>query len=194
MIQVQDTIISYDIFESYFICHLCKCKGQCCVDGDSGAPLEQDEYKAIRTILPKIWDELSPKAQSLIEKEDIAYIDYDGELVTSIINDEECVFTYFDENGVCGCVIDKAFREGRIDVQKPISCHLYPNRLHKYNNFTAVNYHTWQICKPAVKLGKKESVRLFQFLKDPLIRKFGQAWYDEVCQVATLLDEENQNR
>ncbi len=187
MIQIQQTLISDDIFEEEFICDLCRCKGQCCVDGDSGAPITKEEYTEINEILPEIWDDLSPKAQELINEKGIAYTDYDGELVTSIINGEECVFTFFDENGVCKCAIDNAYREGRISVQKPISCHLYPIRLKEYEEFTAVNYNRWSICEPAIDLGRKNGVPLYRFLKEPLIRKFGEDWYNEVCEAADLL-------
>ena len=187
MIQIQQTLLSDDIFDEQFICDLCKCKGQCCVDGESGAPITQEEYVQIQRILPLIQDMLSPKAQSLINKQGIAYTDEDGELVTSIINGEECVFTWFDEEGVCKCAIDTAFREGLTDVQKPISCHLYPIRLTDYTDFTAVNYHRWSICKPAVKLGRKEGLPIYRFLREPLIRRFGKDWYKEVCEVAKLM-------
>lgn len=190
MIQIRDTILSDDIFDEHFICDLHKCKGACCVEGDSGAPLEQEEFEQIKSILPEIWDDLSPQAQQLIEAQGIAYTDYDGELVTSIINGRECVFTYFDEDGTCKCSIEKAYREGRISVQKPISCHLYPIRLQKLSEFTAVNYNRWSICKPAVKLGKREGVKIYEFLREPLIRKFGEEWYNEVCEAARLLEEE----
>jgi len=187
MIQIKDTLISEDVFETCFVCDLGKCKGMCCVEGDAGAPLTHEEYEAIKNVLPKIWDDLSPKARELIEKQGIAYIDDDGELVTSIIKGRECVFTYFDADGVCRCAIDNAFREGRISVQKPISCHLYPIRLHKYDEFTALNYDRWSVCQPALRLGKKTGIKLYQFLKEPLIRKFGEEWYQEVCQIAELL-------
>ncbi len=187
MIQIKDTLISEDVFETCFVCDLGKCKGMCCVEGDAGAPLTHEEYEAIKDVLPKIWDDLSPKARELIEKQGIAYIDDDGELVTSIIKGRECVFTYFDADGVCRCAIDNAFREGRISVQKPISCHLYPIRLHKYDEFTALNYDRWSVCQPALRLGKKTGIKLYQFLKEPLIRKFGEEWYQEVCQIAELL-------
>lgn len=189
MVQIDDTIISMDVIESQFICDLCKCKGECCVDGDAGAPLEKEENDKINEILPIIWNELSPKAQALINEQGISYNDYDGELVTSIINGKECVFTYFDENGVCKCVIDNAYREGRTSVPKPISCHLYPIRLQKYRDFTAVNYHRWSICEPAVKFGQKEGVALYKFLKEPLIRKFGEKWYEELCIAANMIEE-----
>lgn len=151
-------------------------------------------HKLINEILPVIWDELSPEAKALIEVQGISYKDYDGELVTSIIKGEECVFTYFDEDGVCKCVIDKAYREGRITVPKPISCHLYPIRLQKYPNFTAVNYHKWSVCKPAVELGEREGVELYKFLKEPLIRKFGEKWYNELCDTVELLEKEKKEK
>ncbi len=189
MIQIKDTLISEDVFETCFVCDLGKCKGMCCVEGDAGAPLTHEEYEAIKDVLPKIWDDLSLKARELIEKQGIAYIDGDGELVTSIIKGRECVFTYFDADGVCRCAIDNAFREGRISVQKPISCHLYPIRLHKYDEFTALNYDRWSVCRPALRLGKKTGIKLYQFLKEPLICKFGEEWYQEVCQIAELLSK-----
>ena len=187
MIQIQQTLISDDIFEEEFICDLCRCKGQCCIDGESGAPITKEEYTEINEILPEIWDDLSPKAHELINEQGIAYTDYDGELVTSIIKGEECVFTFFDENGVCKCAIDNAYREGRISVQKPISCHLYPISSKEYEELTAVNYNRWSICEPAVDLGRKNGVPLYRFLKEPLIRKFGEDWYNEVCEAADLL-------
>lgn len=189
MIQIANTLLSDDIFEAQFICDLCKCKGQCCVDGESGAPLTREEHDKIEEILPVIWDDLSPKAQQLISEQGISYNDTDGELVTSIVNGEECVFTYYDENGICKCAIDTAYREGRIAVQKPISCNLYPIRLTDYADYTAVNYHQWSICRPAVKLGRKEGVPLYRFLREPLIRRFGEEWYNEVCEAATLLEK-----
>lgn len=189
MIQIQNTLISDDIFEEQFICDLCKCKGQCCVEGESGAPITQEEFEQISGILQEIRDDLSPKALELIDRQGIAYTDTDGELVTSIIDGKECVFARFDDDGVCKCAIDSAFREGRISIQKPISCHLYPIRLHEYAEFTAVNYHRWSVCRPAMKLGRKEGVPLYRFLKEPLIRRFGEEWYREVCEAATLLEE-----
>lgn len=189
MIQIQQTLLSDDIFEETFICDLCKCKGQCCVDGESGAPLTNEEFNQINEILPEIWNDLSPKAQEVIDKQGIAYTDYDGELVTSIIKGEECVFTYYDENGICKCAIDNAYREGRIPIEKPISCHLYPIRLTEYKEYTAVNYHRWSICEPAVDLGKKHGLPIYRFLKEPLIRKFGEDWYNEVCEAADFLKE-----
>jgi len=184
--------LSDDIFEEQFICDLCKCKGECCVEGESGAPITKEEFREIEGILSEIWDDLSPKAQEVINKQGIAYTDYDSELVTSLVNGKECVFTYFDADGVCKCAIDNAYRQGRISVRKPVSCHLYPIRLTEYRDFTAVNYHRWSICQPAVKLGRKEGVPLYRFLKEPLIRKFGEEWYNEVCEAARLLNKKEE--
>jgi hypothetical protein len=183
MIEVKDTIISDEIFEECFVCDLCRCKGICCVEGDSGAPITIEEVDKIKEILPEIWDDLLPKSKELITKQGIAYEDYDGELVTSIVNGEECVFVYYDEDGICKCAIDNAFKEGRIDVQKPISCHLYPVRLKEYEKFTAVNYNRWKVCEPAVEQGNKLKVPLYKFLKEPLIRRFGEEWWNDVDNV-----------
>ena len=184
MIQIDDAVVALDVIDECFLCDLSICKGECCVEGESGAPLENEEVEILREILPVVWDDLSLEAQEWIKKHDVAYKDYDGDMVTSIINGQDCVFTYYDEKGICKCAIEKAFKEGKTDFYKPISCHLYPIRLEEYPTFTAVNYHRWRICKPAVALGNKNGARIYQFLKEPLIRKFGEAWYNELCIAA----------
>lgn len=180
MLQIDDTIISLDVLEERFVCDLTVCKGACCVEGDDGAPLEVEEVKIIEDLLPLIWDDLSDASKEVINLQGVSYIDDDGEPVTSIVNGKECVFTYFDQDGVCKCAIEKAFREGKTDFYKPISCHLYPVRLQKYNNYTAVNAHRWSVCSCARKLGSKLGVPVYKFLKEPLVRKFGEAWYDQL--------------
>lgn len=181
MIQIDDAIVALDIIEENFLCDLSACMGECCVEGESGAPLEKEEVVVLEEILPLVWDDLSPEAQKVIQKTGVAYKDTDGEMVTSIVNGKDCVFTYYDEKGICKCAIEKAHKEGKTDFYKPISCHLYPIRLQKYRDFTAVNYHRWSVCKAAVALGNKEGLKIYQFLKTPLIRKFGEAWYNELC-------------
>ena len=141
MLQIDDTIISLDLLDQRFVCDLDTCKGICCVEGDDGAPLEEEEVKIIEDLLPIIWDDLTEVSKALIKKQGVSYIDSDGEPVTSIVNGEECVFTYTDDQGQCKCAIEKAYREGKTDFYKPISCHLYPVRLQKYEEYTAVNYH-----------------------------------------------------
>ena len=178
MIQIDDTLISLDLIENYFHCDLSQCKGECCIEGDAGAPLEKKEYDYLRKILPELWHELSPDAQAVIEKQGVGYIDTDGEIVTSIIGNKDCVFTYYDADGICKCVIEKAHREGRIPFPKPISCHLYPVRVAKYKEFQAVNYHRWKVCRAAEIIGEKKKIPIYQFLREPLIRKFGEEWYN----------------
>ncbi len=180
MLQIDDTLVSLDIIERHFICDLAFCKGACCIEGDAGAPLEKHELAELHKVLPEVWNDLSVEAKELINKQGVAYIDSDGETVTSIINGKDCVFTCYDSNGICKCAIEKAYREGRIKFMKPISCHLYPIRITHYNTFKAVNYNRWRICKPAEILGHKERLPLYIFLKEPLIRKFGQEWYDKL--------------
>ena len=184
MFQIGDAIVASDIIEENFLCDLSACMGECCVEGDAGAPLEEDEVKIIEDLLSEVWDDLSPAAQAVIKEHGVAYRDHDGDMVTSIVNGKDCVFTYYDEKGICKCAIEKAYRDGRTNFYKPISCHLYPIRLQKYKDFTAVNYHRWSICKAAVLLGKKEGLKVYEFLKEPLIRRFGEDWYNELVLVA----------
>ena len=156
MIQIDDTIVSFDFFDKQFCCDLAVCKGICCIEGDSGAPLEQEELTELEQVLPFIWDDLPKKSKEVIEKQGLAYVDVEGDLVTSIVDGKECVFAYTDEKGFCRCAIEKAWKEGKISFRKPISCHLYPARLTKYTRFTAVNFHSWNICRCANLLGKKD--------------------------------------
>ena len=190
MIQIDDKVISIDIFEEHFICDLPKCHGSCCVEGESGAPLEDDEVKILEEIYPIIKSRLPEKSQKIIEERGTWEIDSDGDKVTPINNGRECVYVYFDEKKVAKCAIEKANRDGLIDFKKPISCHLYPNRVNKYKDFQALNYHQWPICAPARVLGKEVGLPMFKFLREALIRKFGEAFYDEMEEAEKLLAEE----
>lgn len=185
MFQIGDAIVGIDVIEKKFICDLSKCKGSCCVEGDAGAPVLDSEVDIIKQLVPIVWNDLSKEAQEEITKNGPVYTDEDGDVVTSIIDGKDCVFTYYDEKGLCKCAIEKAYREGKTDFYKPISCHLYPIRLQKYRDFIAVNYHRWQICDGALALGQKEGVRVYEFLKEPLIRAFGKEWYEELSLVAS---------
>ena len=190
MLQIDDTIISLELLDEHFVCDLGSCKGICCIEGDDGAPLEDAEVKIIEELLPVIWDDLTETSKAVIRKQGVSYIDDDGEPVTSIVNGAECVFTYTDETGVCKCAIEKAYRDGKTDFYKPISCHLYPVRLQKYDEFTAVNYHRWNVCNCARTLGGKLSTPIYRFLREPLIRRFGEAWYEQL----EIADAELKNR
>lgn len=180
MIQIQDVIVNLDIFREKFLCDLDACKGECCVEGDAGAPVELDEVARLEEVLPVVWDDLSPAAREVIDRQGVVYPDRDGELVTSIVNGKDCVFTCYDERGCCCCAIEKAYREGKTNFYKPISCHLYPIRVGHYGPYKALNYHRWSVCRAAVLLGEKEDVPVYKFLKEPLTRKFGEAWYAEL--------------
>lgn len=186
MLQIKDTIVSLDIAERFFTCDIASCLGECCIEGDAGAPITEDEYKKIKEILPLIWDDLMPRAKEEIEANGVAYVDEEGDLVTQIIDGKNCVFSCYGSNGMCLCAIERAYREGRVDFMKPISCHLYPLRLKEYPSFTAVSYHRWKICKAAEVLGRKRGVRLYEFLKEPLVRRFGKEWYDELVTACEL--------
>ena len=183
MLQVGNVLVSLDAVERFFCCDLSKCLGECCIEGDAGAPVTEEEYRKVKEILPLVWDDLLPAAQKVIEEQGVGYVDEDGDLVTSIVDGKNCVFTCYGDGGMCYCAVEKAYREGRVDFYKPVSCHLYPLRLTEYKDFTAVNYHRWKICKAAEVLGRKEGIRVYQFLKEPLIRRFGAEWYDELCCV-----------
>jgi Protein of unknown function (DUF3109). len=184
MLQIEDTIISLDIIEEEFLCDLSVCKGICCVEGDSGAPVEEEEIDELKKALPFIWNDLSPQAREVIERQGVVYLDEDEEYVTSIVDGKDCVFTCYDEKGNCLCALEKAYREEKISFYKPISCHLYPIRVAKYKDFRALNYNRWQVCCAAILLGRKNKLKVYQFLKEPLIRKFGENWYRQLENAA----------
>ena len=191
IIEVGDVILSTDILTECFCCDLDACKGQCCVEGDSGAPLAPDEVGHLENVLDDVWPDLSAKAQSLIDTQGVAYTDCAGDLVTSIVNGKDCVFTCYNADGCCFCATDKAFREGRTSWCKPISCALYPIReKHMAHGLVGLQYHRWDVCRAAVKKGRELKLPIYRFLRDPLVRRFGQEWYDELCAVADQLRDQ----
>ena len=121
MLQINDTLVSLDLAEQFFLCDLDTCLGECCIEGDAGAPITKEEYEKIKEILPEIWDDLLPQAQEVIKEQGVGYIDEEGDLVTSIVNNRNCVFTCYAPGGMCQCAIEKAYRSGKIDFYKPIS-------------------------------------------------------------------------
>ncbi len=183
MVQIDDKLISLDVFEKQFICDVPKCLGICCVEGESGAPLEDAETEILEKIYPLVKPLLSAQSITEIEKQGKWVIDMDEDKVTPIINGKECVYAVFEEDGVCSCAIEKIYAQGLIDFKKPISCHLYPIRVEKMSKYEALNYHNWPICNPARVLGKSKGVPVYQFLKEPIIRKYGQVFYDEMVSV-----------
>jgi hypothetical protein len=178
MLMIENTLVSEEIFEEQFVCNLNSCKGQCCISGDSGAPLEKHETKLLDEIYPKIKPYLSAESIEEIEKQGTWIIDNEGDFVTPLINKEErCVYVVFDKNQIAKCAIEQAFEAGAVPFKKPISCHLYPIRITKTSEYDLLNYNRWSICADACKLGKELKVPVFRFLKEPLIRKYGQEYY-----------------
>ena len=190
MLQIKNTLISLDLVERYFCCDLDSCLGQCCIDGDAGAPITEEERGKLEEVLPAVIDDLLPAARREIEENGVAYVDCEGDLVTSIVDGRNCVFTTYGPGGMCMCALEKAWREGRIDFMKPMSCHLYPVRIREYDGFTAVNFHRWKICRCAEILGRKNGIRAYRFLEGPLVRRFGREWYDELVEAADAYLEE----
>ena len=190
MIQIDDKLISEDLFSEEFVCNLAKCKGICCVEGDAGAPLDEDETKILDEIYPKIKSYLRPEGIQAIEEQGTYTLDFEGDLVTPLVNNAECAYVIFDEKGYTKCAIEKAYEDGVIDWQKPISCHLYPIRITEYSNFSAINYHEWDICSDAFTLGKELGVKVYQFLKKPLIRKYGEEFYQTLSEAAEEWEKE----
>ena len=187
MIQVEDKIVSLDVFEKYFICDLNECKGACCVEGDSGAPLLQEEEEILVNISKIVQPYMTKEGVETINKHGVATYDLDGDLTTTLINNCECVFVVY-ENGTAKCAIEKAYLDNKIEFKKPISCHLFPVRIKHYQDFDAVNYEEIKICKPACECGSKLQIPLYIFLKEPLIRKYGETWYNELLEAARLLE------
>ncbi len=180
IIQVGDVLVSPDIITEKFCCDIEKCHGMCCVEGDAGAPVTMDEIADIEDCLDVVWSDLSATAQSVIDRQGVAYTDLDGVLVTSIVGNQDCVFTCH-ENDCRLCALEKAYRNGNSSFCKPISCALYPIRERQFSNGTfGINYHRWNICEPARLKGKELNIPLYKFLKEPLIRRFGNDWYTDL--------------
>jgi hypothetical protein len=188
MVEIGRTIISRDIFEQHFLCDLMKCKGACCEEGDSGAPITKEEAEIIEREFPNFKEYLPGKHKHEIEKQGFSVIDKDGDLVTPLINNRQCVFTFTDERGILKCAIEKAFFEGKTTFRKPVSCHLFPIRITEYKRYDAVNYQELAICREGKSCGKAAKLPLYKFLKEPLIRKYGEEWYGEVEVAAEYLE------
>lgn len=184
MIEIGKTIVSFDILEEHFLCDLAKCKGACCVEGDSGAPLTDEEAIILEEIYPIVEPYMTQEGKMVIAHQGTSMVDSDGDLVTPLVNNRECAFTYKDERGIVKCSIEKAFLDGKINFRKPVSCHLFPIRITEYKRFDAVNYQELKICKPGRECGRGQQLPLYQFLKEPLIRKYGKEWYEQLSYAA----------
>ncbi|MCK5775187.1 MAG: DUF3109 family protein [Bacteroidales bacterium] len=176
MISIGKTIVSEEVINKQFSCNLSKCYGECCVQGDSGAPLEEEEISIIEDLLDDIIPYMTKEGIEVAKLKGVFDYDEDGDYVTTLVEGKECAFVYFEKN-VALCAIEKAYLEGIIKYRKPISCHLYPIRITKYADFEAINYHKWDICDLALIQGKQDKIPLYKYLKEPLIRKYGKDWY-----------------
>jgi len=235
ILDIDNILVSSDVLTEHFACDLEKCHGRCCIEGDAGAPVTIDEIEHIENNLDQVWPLLSAQAQSVIDKQGVAYTDQEGDLVTSIVGGKDCVFTCYDDiklslpsensespdnlessdnsddpgnpgisrksgtlgtsgnsassdrivKNCCLCAYEKLYRQNKIQWCKPISCALYPIRVKTLRGgITALNYHRWDVCRDAVERGKREGIKVYQFLREPLIRRFGAEWYEQLCIAA----------
>lgn len=229
ILDIDNILVSSDVLTEHFACDLEKCHGRCCIEGDAGAPVTIDEIEHIENNLDQVWPLLSAQAQSMIDKQGVAYTDQEGDLVTSIVGGKDCVFTCYDDiklslpsensespdnlessgnpgisgksgtlgtsgnsassdrivKNCCLCAYEKLYRQNKIQWCKPISCALYPIRVKTLRGgITALNYHRWDVCRDAVERGKREGIKVYQFLREPLIRRFGAEWYEQLCVAA----------
>ena len=194
IIEIEDKLVSQDIFEKHFVCNLSACKGACCVEGDDGAPLTLEEVDLIENHIEDIKPFMRQEGLDEVAEKGVFYMDRVNEPVSSLVNGKDCVFVTLDEQGITKCGIEHAYRAGKIPFNKPISCHLYPIRVHKYAKFESLNYDRWPICKPACTLGEELKVPVFKFLKEPLIRKYGQEFYQELEKVSVELNNFNSSK
>ena len=183
LIEFDNKIISTEIFQQKFVCDLNKCKGACCIEGDAGAPLKEEEISFIHENLKGIKKYMRPEGISAIEANDVFYRDDEDEPVTTLVNGNECAFVYFDEHNIAKCAMEQAYKNGDSNFYKPISCHLYPIRVKKFGEMQALNYEEWTICEPACELGETLKVPVYKFLKDPITRAFGEEFYNELSKI-----------
>ena len=187
MIVLQNTVISDDVRDKFFVCNLEKCKGACCVEGELGAPLEESELQILQDNYEHIKPYLSRKGREAIEEQGLYIKDWEGDFSTPTIKDRECAYAIYDDSLTLKCGIEQAYLDGKISWKKPISCHLYPIRITKYDGFEALNYDKWGICSTACSFGEELGVPVYKFLKEPLVRRYGAEWYQEL---ESLVEEE----
>lgn len=195
MIELGNTLFSEEILEKKFVCDLSACKGACCVEGDAGAPLDTEELQQLEDAYEAVKPFMRKEGIAAVEQQGKYIKDSrDGEYVTPLVNNRECAYVSFDEDGTAKCAIEQAHRAGKTDFLKPLSCHLYPIRVKRYASFTALNYHNWSICSAACTLGEKLSVKVYRFLEEPLVRAFGKEWYEELKAVDEALESHRKNQ
>ena len=193
LLEIQDKVVSIDLFEKKFVCDLTACKGACCIEGDAGAPLTFEEVSIMEDDLEKIKPFMRPEGIAAVEETGVFYMDWDNEPVSTLVNEKECAFVTFDDKGTALCAIEQAHKAGKTEFKKPISCHLYPIRVKKYNEFTALNYNEWNICKSACDCGDKLDVKVYKFLKEPIVRAFGEDFFTELETVDKEIEKQKES-
>jgi hypothetical protein len=189
MYAIQHTLVSDELFQRKFVCDLQACKGACCVEGDGGAPLSNKEAMVLEEIYEEVKPFMNQNGIQAVEDQGTSITDAEGELSTPLVNNRECAYVVFEADGLASCAIEKAWKAGQVEFQKPVSCHLYPVRITEYEGFDAVNYHEWSICKPACSCGAKLDVPVYRFLKDSLVRKYGLEWFEELDAIYQQLHQ-----
>ena len=191
MIEINDTLVSDDLLDQQFVCNLSACKGACCIEGDSGAPLEEEECSLMEESYNAVKPYMTPEGIEQVEKQGNFVFDSDGDLSTPLVNDRECAYVYRDDAGITKCAVEKAYLNNETSFRKPISCHLFPIRIKQYRDFTAVNVQLIEICSDACELGEKLKVPVYKFLEQPLIKRFGQKWFNalQAADQAGVLDK-----
>ena len=188
LIEIDGRIVVTDLLTERFCCDLGRCHGMCCVEGNAGAPLDEEELKVLEREYPRFRDDMTPEGRREAERQGLYVIDEEGDYTTPLIGDADCIYAY-REGGVTLCAIEKAWRAGRTSFRKPVSCHLYPIRLMNFSNGTVgLNYHRWEVCAPARELGRRQGVRVYEALREAIVRRFGEAFYDEMKAAADYLD------
>jgi hypothetical protein len=193
LLEIQDKVVSIDLFEKKFVCDLTACKGACCIEGDAGAPLTFEEVSIMEDDLEKIKPFMRSEGIAAVEETGVFYMDWDNEPVSTLVNEKECAFVTFDDKGTALCAIEQAHKAGKTEFKKPISCHLYPIRVKKYNEFTALNYNEWNICKSACACGDKLDVKVYKFLKEPIVRAFGEEFFTELEKVDKEIEKQKES-
>lgn len=191
MLAIGKTLVSLDLLDRHFVCDIAACKGECCIKGDAGAPLEDHEIDILEASVDRIRPYMDSVGRSKVDADGVFEIDRDGDKGTVLLENGRCAFANVSEDGTYTCAIEEAHAKGDIQFKKPISCHLYPVRITKYPNYDAVNYDQWEICRPACKCGAQMQVPLFRFVKDALIRKYGAEWYEELVSIDELRQQQD---
>jgi len=183
LLEFDNKLISTELFKRKFVCDLSKCKGACCIEGDAGAPLKENEIKEIERNLSGIKKHMRQEGIKAINETSFFYKDEENEPVTSLVNGNECAFVFFDKQNIAKCAIEHAYKNGDSSFYKPISCHLYPIRVKTFGDMQAINYDEWSICEPACDLGESLKVPVYKFLKEPIIRAFGDNFFNELSKI-----------